>query len=240
MYDLNGSSSLSLEVTNPGLTESFLVFILSNTSIRHTAERITQMKTTVEVEAGRSSDREDMAGVVMSKRSTRGTVEYGKEGEPKEHQPMAKKPLKHSNINHEETQASKDVESRGRSSSVSYECCQQFGDASCRDVPKMPKTEYGASFTTATRPATQPDALEFQGRSCRMSSDDASDDVERATGNSMRKTPNTQAAKPHLVILPTEGQPMNFGTVVPGVYRSSYPQSEDYPFLQKLNLKTVV
>lgn len=36
------------------------------------------------------------------------------------------------------------------------------------------------------------------------------------------------------------GQPNNFGTVVPGVYRSSYPQEADYPFLQKLGLKTIV
>lgn len=36
------------------------------------------------------------------------------------------------------------------------------------------------------------------------------------------------------------GQPSNFGTVVPGVYRSSYPKEEDYPFLQKLGLKTIV
>lgn len=36
------------------------------------------------------------------------------------------------------------------------------------------------------------------------------------------------------------GQPTNFGTVVPGVYRSSYPQEADYPFLQKLGLKTIM
>lgn len=36
------------------------------------------------------------------------------------------------------------------------------------------------------------------------------------------------------------GQPINFGTVVPGVYRSSYPQEADYPFIQKLGLKTIM
>lgn len=36
------------------------------------------------------------------------------------------------------------------------------------------------------------------------------------------------------------GQPSNFGTVVPGVYRSSYPQEADYPFIQKLGLKTIM
>lgn len=36
------------------------------------------------------------------------------------------------------------------------------------------------------------------------------------------------------------GQPTNFGMVVPGVYRSSYPKVADYPFLQKLGLKTIM
>jgi hypothetical protein len=33
---------------------------------------------------------------------------------------------------------------------------------------------------------------------------------------------------------------LNFGTVVPGVYRSSYPRSHHYPFIQSLKLKTIV
>ncbi|CAN8104189.1 unnamed protein product [Discula destructiva] len=36
------------------------------------------------------------------------------------------------------------------------------------------------------------------------------------------------------------GQPHNFGTVAPGIYRSSYPQEADYPFLQRLGLKTII
>ncbi|KAK3304145.1 tyrosine phosphatase family-domain-containing protein [Chaetomium strumarium] len=40
--------------------------------------------------------------------------------------------------------------------------------------------------------------------------------------------------------LPAEGRPRNFGVVVPGVYRSSFPQSEDYAFLEGLKLKTIV
>ncbi|KAG5984596.1 hypothetical protein E4U55_004147 [Claviceps digitariae] len=34
--------------------------------------------------------------------------------------------------------------------------------------------------------------------------------------------------------------PINFGLVVPGVYRSSYPKPEDHQFLSSLKLKTVV
>ncbi|KAK4242186.1 tyrosine phosphatase family-domain-containing protein [Achaetomium macrosporum] len=37
-----------------------------------------------------------------------------------------------------------------------------------------------------------------------------------------------------------EGRPANFGVVVPGVYRSSFPRSEDYAFIEGLKLKTIV
>ena len=40
--------------------------------------------------------------------------------------------------------------------------------------------------------------------------------------------------------LPTESRPANFGIVVPGVYRSSFPQSGDYGFVEGLKLKTIV
>ncbi|KAK0704882.1 tyrosine phosphatase family-domain-containing protein [Lasiosphaeris hirsuta] len=41
-------------------------------------------------------------------------------------------------------------------------------------------------------------------------------------------------------ILPAAGRPNNFGVVVPGVYRSSFPQAGDYSFVEALKLKTVV
>lgn len=40
--------------------------------------------------------------------------------------------------------------------------------------------------------------------------------------------------------LPSDGRPVNFGIVVPGVYRSSFPQAEDYGFIEGLKLKTIV
>lgn len=39
---------------------------------------------------------------------------------------------------------------------------------------------------------------------------------------------------------PLTGRPINFGVVVPGVYRSSYPQREDYAYIQTLKLKTLM
>ncbi|KAJ1338431.1 tyrosine-protein phosphatase SIW14 [Microdochium nivale] len=43
------------------------------------------------------------------------------------------------------------------------------------------------------------------------------------------------AAKP-----PPSNGLINFGIVVPGLYRSGYPQAQDYPFVQTLKLKTIV
>jgi tyrosine-protein phosphatase SIW14 len=173
----------------------------------------------------------EMADIVVYKRSTRGIVEYGKEGEPREHQAMANKPTKHINMGDDESQSSTDVEIKGRSSSVSFEGCRQFADALHWE------TDIGASLTTTTQ---QLEALELQSRSCRTTSDHVPGDVEPVTGSEVRQTANSQEARSHNVAFPNEGQPNNFGTVVPGVYRSSYPQTEDYPFLQKLGLKTVV
>lgn len=40
--------------------------------------------------------------------------------------------------------------------------------------------------------------------------------------------------------IPKAGRPANFGVVVPGVYRSSYPTYEDFGFVKELGLKTIV
>jgi len=37
-----------------------------------------------------------------------------------------------------------------------------------------------------------------------------------------------------------DGRPVNFGLVVPGIYRSSFPQVEDFEYLKTLHLKTIV
>ncbi|KAH6674586.1 tyrosine phosphatase family-domain-containing protein [Halenospora varia] len=51
-------------------------------------------------------------------------------------------------------------------------------------------------------------------------------------------TKSLQAVKPKAK---EEGKPLNFGVVLPGmIYRSSFPQTEDFQFLQSLGLKTIV
>ncbi|KAK0706983.1 tyrosine phosphatase family-domain-containing protein [Lasiosphaeria miniovina] len=44
----------------------------------------------------------------------------------------------------------------------------------------------------------------------------------------------------HDATIPVDGRPINFGVVVPGVYRSSFPQTEDHLFIKGLKLKTIV
>jgi tyrosine-protein phosphatase SIW14 len=39
---------------------------------------------------------------------------------------------------------------------------------------------------------------------------------------------------------PLNGRPHNFGVVIPGVYRSSFPRSHDFEYLKGLGLKTIV
>lgn len=41
-------------------------------------------------------------------------------------------------------------------------------------------------------------------------------------------------------VAPADGRPLNFGVIVPGFYRSSYPRQHDHEFLKSLKLKTVV
>lgn len=41
-------------------------------------------------------------------------------------------------------------------------------------------------------------------------------------------------------VAPLEGRPLNFGVIVPGFYRSSYPKQADFEFIQSLKLKTIV
>ncbi|KAM0633560.1 hypothetical protein ACHAPW_003567 [Verticillium nonalfalfae] len=49
--------------------------------------------------------------------------------------------------------------------------------------------------------------------------------------------PTDLAFKRHV---PEKGRPVNFGIVVPGVYRSSYPKPEDFGFVKNLGLRTIV
>jgi tyrosine-protein phosphatase SIW14 len=52
-------------------------------------------------------------------------------------------------------------------------------------------------------------------------------------------TPAFQIPVPRPITAPLT-QPINFGVVAPGLYRSGYPQAQDYTFIKGLKLKTIV
>jgi tyrosine-protein phosphatase SIW14 len=66
------------------------------------------------------------------------------------------------------------------------------------------------------------------------------------SGHSLAKTilRESQSCTKRLLLgratMPSHPPPVNFSQVFDGLYRSGYPQPEDYPFLQSLNLKTIV
>ncbi|KAI9170885.1 Tyrosine-protein phosphatase SIW14 [Paramyrothecium foliicola] len=73
-------------------------------------------------------------------------------------------------------------------------------------------------------------------------SNEASADWADKTGTRSTSLPNHPTAE-RLNDLPnvlSTGRPLNFGVVVPGVYRSSYPKPDNYGFVKDLKLKTMV
>ncbi|GJN74015.1 tyrosine phosphatase [Purpureocillium lilacinum] len=63
----------------------------------------------------------------------------------------------------------------------------------------------------------------------------------RQHGEPMTVPSAVAVTRPHdSALAPASGRPVNFGMVIPGVYRSSYPKPSDYEFLEGLKLKTVV
>jgi tyrosine-protein phosphatase SIW14 len=176
------------------------------------------------IDVGSSVDVE-MPSVVVSKRSSRAFVEHGMEDQAKEQLPLLAK--KSTSANHKESKESE----RGRSSSIDFEARPQLAMDALMSYPGA-----GTNITPARRSS---DAAEELRPSRRESFSDSLDDFQCAAVT-LRKNMKVGDIKLQHVDLPTEGEPVNFGMVIPGVYRSSYPQTEDYPFLQKLRLKTVV
>jgi hypothetical protein len=69
--------------------------------------------------------------------------------------------------------------------------------------------------------------------------------VELSEESNFLKTPQIiypllpTSPTPHKIIA-TGYEPVNFGMVVPGVYRSSYPKPDNFNFFQDLGLKTIM
>lgn len=151
--------------------------------------------------------------VVVSKRSARPYIEDGMEKET--HQYQGKRMAKH-----EETELEgQDKKNTSRATSQSSQ----------RSVEPSP----------LVHPADgehEVDVLSLGGQGRRGSSSEIRDAFHPPTAN-QHFAYSTHELEERL---PVEGRPANFGIVVPGVYRSSFPQSEDYAFIESLKLKTIV
>ncbi|KAI0428772.1 tyrosine phosphatase family-domain-containing protein [Xylaria sp. FL1042] len=107
----------------------------------------------------------------------------------------------------------------GDSSLVSNQL--QVPDALCEGKPQpgMP-----GSYT---RKASQ--SIEMASRRNSLAKN-VSQESQTCTGRAMRGHPTPTIYQP----------PVNFATVSEGLYRSGYPETADYPFIQSLKLKTIV
>ncbi|KAK3360895.1 tyrosine phosphatase family-domain-containing protein [Lasiosphaeria ovina] len=117
--------------------------------------------------------------------------------------------------------------------------------------------EYGADKNTPERQSPRSSKYEEEmdettGRNTptsRQQSDNTSSqngqlsitlDLFRGTADGADDYAGYTSPQQHDATIPLDGRPINFGVVVPGVYRSSFPQTEDHLFLKGLKLKTII
>ncbi|KAL1877581.1 hypothetical protein VTK73DRAFT_8490 [Phialemonium thermophilum] len=160
-----------------------------------------------------------VAGKVVSKRSARPFVEDGMERQTYEPQPKKSTLARHDEILQE------DADSPSSSLSLSS---QGSLDMAASDFMELAKFGAGMKITGVTGR----EALDR--KSCQDGGGKASTEAQPFT------FPADLVTSAHDQELPRHHRPVNFGVVVPGVYRSSYPQPEDYDFIKELGLKTII
>ncbi|SPJ75588.1 related to tyrosine-protein phosphatase SIW14 [Fusarium torulosum] len=91
------------------------------------------------------------------------------------------------------------------------------------------------------------DAALLNGRDTNRSQGFAAVNMEPSLSASSSRTSDSSASSISAyqspsseLIAPLNGRPHNFGIVVPGVYRSSFPRSHDFEYIKGLGLKTIV
>ncbi|KAJ4131418.1 tyrosine-protein phosphatase siw14 [Fusarium equiseti] len=112
--------------------------------------------------------------------------------------------------------------------------------------------------THITEGQTTPNGTQFRSRhgSRSTSKDEVKQEMEEALSTMSRKPSFTAVAMEASLSTSTsdsdsrsssiappmsaDGRPFNFGVVVPGVYRSSFPKSHDFEYIKGLGLKTIV
>jgi hypothetical protein len=166
-----------------------------------------------------------VAGNVVLKRTARTALEYGTENEASEHN--AKKLTKSTRI---EESASQKVENKACTSGVIAPAAAAMEPAS---------KPYSRRGSIAERTST--DLADGNGIPRGGDSHGGGDSIKVA--DQVQDSPNhiKSSLKSHkLDPLHQDDRPLNFGEVLPGIYRSSFPKAEEYPFYKKLGLKTVV
>jgi tyrosine-protein phosphatase SIW14 len=112
--------------------------------------------------------------------------------------------------------------------------------------------------THITEGQTTPNGTQFRSRhgSRSTSKDEVKQEMEEAL-STMSRTPSFTAVAMEASLststsdsdsrsssispsMSTDGRPFNFGLVIPGVYRSSFPKSHDFEYIKGLGLKTIV
>ena len=159
-----------------------------------------------------------LAGKVVSKRSARMYIEDETEKQPAEYQPKRMSFYDEGKTEH--------LNGKDSTSTATSQNGQSSRQTSLEVSPMI--SAVGEEAQVETIPLEALDEKEYKGKL------GAVDVFESVQGYAAFADPG-----PH-EILPTVGRPANFGIVVPGVYRSSFPQAEDYPFIEALKLKTVV
>jgi tyrosine-protein phosphatase SIW14 len=171
---------------------------------------------------------EDMAvaGKVVSKRTARAFVEYGMEKETSEHYTTKLQvSTKHAETRPEGTQNMASTTSVIGPAAAAMDGAITHGGSS--------NSNYRRASTTAA--SADMDLSDVLGVPRGGASEMGSGDIEPANHTQDSTTTVSRSESPQ-----EDGRPINFGLVLPGIYRSSYPQTRDYPFLESLHLNTVV
>ncbi|KAK3344250.1 tyrosine phosphatase family-domain-containing protein [Lasiosphaeria hispida] len=164
-----------------------------------------------------------VGGKAVSKRSTRIYVEDGMEKDTSEYQ------SKKMNMN-EETVPDGPTKRKNSVSTATSQSTQTSRQTSRQASVELSPLIY-AEKTDQLLDDISPESLEAGGR---QGYPEAVQVFGSVQAHSAFTTPGPYE------ILPAAGRPINFGVVVPGVYRSSFPQAGDYDFVEALKLKTVV
>ena len=178
---------------------------------------------------------EDMAvaGNVVLKRTARVAVEHGTENGTSEHNGM-----KHNNHNNHTNAVIKNDESRSLTQNVESSKASTSGVITAMEGPAKKAYSRRGSASGSTRNSIEQATDTGRSENTNFDFDSPTLFDDESESSSTITTASLKTYK--LDGLHEDDRPINFGQVIPGVYRSSFPKTDDYPFFRKLGLKTVV